>query len=153
MYTHKFIGLTAGLLVGVFWAAFPLHAHEYVYRGAVKANNVLLTINLDTLNRESTRKLCQVALTQALNEEGLNVVTSRSRADVELVLTGGILTITEGRAGQIGKAHLSYSAELKDMHGHTIMSLVDDTDEDSASEVCTDAASDIAEEIEDALDD
>lgn len=153
MYTHKFIGLTTGLLVGVFGAALPLQAHEVLYRGAVNADDILLTVNLDTLNRASTGKVCQVALTEALKEEGFNVVTSRSRADVELVLTGGILTITEGRAGQIGNAQLSYSAELKDMHGHTIMSLVDDAEGDSAAEICTDAASDIAEEIEDALDD
>lgn len=153
MSTPRLTGPITGLLVGVFSAALPLQAHEFVFRGPVKANDVLLTMNLDALNRESTSKLCRVALTQALNEEEFNVVTSRSKADVELVLTGGFLTITEGRAGRIGNAHLSYSAELRDMHGHTILSLVDDAEGDSVAEVCTDVASDIAEEVEDALDD
>ncbi len=153
MSTPRLTGPITGLLVGVFSAVFPLQAHEFVYRGPVKVNDVLLTINLDALNRESTSKLCRVALVQALNEEEFNVVPSRSKADVELVLTGGFLTVTEGRAGRIGHAHLSYSAELKDMYGHTILSLVDDEEGDSVAEVCANVASDIADEVEGALDD
>jgi hypothetical protein len=153
MYTQKFTGLVAGLLVGVLSVILPLQAHELAYHGVVKADNILLTLKLDTLNRASVTKLCKIAITEALNEAEFDVVTSGNRADAELVVTGGILTITEGRAGQIGNAQLSYSIELKDMHGHTIMSQVADAEGDSAAELCTDVGENIAEELEEALDD
>ena len=70
MYTQKFIGLMAALLIGVLPAALPLHAHELAYHSIVKANNILLTLRLDTLNRGSVTKLCGIALTEALNSSG-----------------------------------------------------------------------------------
>lgn len=153
MYTHKLMGRVTGLLLAVLLFAPPLHAHKVVVHGPAGANDILLTLKLDTLNRDSTNTVCRVALTQALNEEDLNVVTDRGKADVELVVNGGIITITQGRAGQIGKALLSYSAELKDKHGRVIMSLVGEESGDSAAEACAEAAEEIADEVEDALDD
>ncbi len=156
MNINRISGAIAGvLLIGM--ASFAVQAREQVQKAPLAyVQRILLTVkgpDVKAINRDNMSDLCLVALMQELQDEGFTIARSRDQADAELLFTGGFITITQGRASQIGDVQLSYAAVLKDMKGNVLWSMVDDEWGDSAAEACEDAADDIADEIEDARDD
>jgi hypothetical protein len=119
-----------------------------------QVNTLAIVVDPTVFKRDNLDQICSGAIAVALQENDFKAASDSLDADAILALRGSSLTITQGRANEIGRTVLNYVAtvELGNL-GKVLFTAVGGARGDTAAEACNIAAEDIAGKLAEAKDD
>jgi hypothetical protein len=123
-------------------------------RNLTQVTLVAVTVDPSVFRRDSLDDICTAAISMALRERDFRVAPTALGADAVLTLKGGSLTITQGRAEEIGNTVLNYVASLRVADtDKELFTTVGGTRGETAAAACSLAAEEIADKLDDAKSD
>lgn len=122
-------------------------------RNLTQVNTLAIVVDPTVFKRDNLDQICAGAIAVALQEHEFKSASDSLDADAVLALRGSSLTITQGRANEIGRTVLNYVATVEiGTLGKVLFTAVGGARGDTAAEACNIAAEDIATKLADAKD-
>lgn len=118
-----------------------------------QVNTLAVVVDPTVFKRDNMDQICSGAIAVALEERKFKSASDSLDADAVLALRGSSLTITQGRANEIGRTVLNYVATVEiGTLGKVLFTAVGGARGDTAAEACNLAAQDISDKLAEAKD-